>query len=72
MTHQMNHPPVFELEKKAGCRYMLVTAVAKRARQIMLKKDGTDVKPVSKAIEELYNDELEVKYPGEYYQASEK
>ena len=33
MSHQMNDPPVVELENIAGCRYMLVTAVAKRARQ---------------------------------------
>ena len=72
MSHQMNHPPVFELEKKAGCRYMLVTAVAKRARQIMLLKEVSDVKPVARAIEELYNDELEIKYPNEYFQSSEK
>ena len=72
MSHQMNHPPVFELEKKAGCRYMLVTAVAKRARQIITRKEDCDVKPVAKAIEELYNDELEVKYPNEYFQSSEK
>ena len=36
MSHQMNHPPVVELENIAGCRYMLVTAVAKRARQLLL------------------------------------
>ena len=72
MSHQMNHPPVFELEKKAGCRYMLVTTVAKRARQIMLRKEVTDVKPVARAIEELNNDELEIHYPSEYFQSSEK
>lgn len=72
MSHQMNHPPVFELEKKAGCRYMLVTTVAKRARQIMLLKEVSDVKPVARAIEELNNDELEIKYPNEYFQSSEK
>ncbi|MBQ1685584.1 MAG: DNA-directed RNA polymerase subunit omega [Clostridia bacterium] len=72
MNRQMNHPPVFELEKKAGCRYMLVTTVAKRARQIMLSKPTGDVKPVAQAIDELYNDELTVKYPAEYFQPSEK
>ena len=36
MSHQMNHPPVVELENIAGCRYMLVTAVAKRARQLLV------------------------------------
>ena len=72
MAHQMNHPPVFELEKKAGCRYMLVTTVAKRARQILAKKEPSDVKPVARAIDELNNGELEIKYPNEYFQSSEK
>lgn len=72
MSHQMNHPPVFELEKKAGCRYMLVTTVARRARQILLSKPAGDVKPVAQAIDELYNDELNIKYPSEYFQSSEK
>ncbi len=72
MTHQMNHPPVFELEKKAGCRYMLVTAVAKRARQIIARDEDCPMKPVAKAIEELYSGELEVKFPPEYFQSSEK
>lgn len=72
MNHQMNHPPVVELENKAGCRYMLVTAVARRARQIIAKKQQSDRKPVTQAVEELYNDELEIKYPNEYYQTSEK
>ena len=62
MSHQMNHPPVVELENIAGCRYMLVTAVAKRARQLL----------VAKAVDELYNGELCVRYPAEYYQTSEK
>lgn len=72
MSRQMNHPPVVELETKAGCRYMLVTTVAKRARQILSKKEPSDIKPVAQAIDELYNDELNIKYPGEYFQSSEK
>ena len=72
MKRQMNHPPVFELESKAGCRYMLVTTVAKRARQIMLNKEQHELKPVAQAIDELYNDELEVKFPSEYLSTSEK
>ncbi len=72
MNHQMNHPPVVELENKAGCRYMLVTTVARRARQIIAKKQQSDLKPVTQAVDELYNDELEIKYPSEYYQTSEK
>ena len=59
MSHQMNHPPVVELENIAGCRYMLVTAVAKRARQLLVsKEESSDKKPVAKAVDELYNGEL--------------
>ncbi len=73
MSHQMNHPPVVELENIAGCRYMLVTAVAKRARQLLVsKEESSDKKPVAKAVDELYNGELCIRYPAEYYQTSEK
>lgn len=44
MSHQMNHPPVVELENIAGCRYMLVTAVAKRARQLLVSKEESSDK----------------------------
>ena len=72
MNHQMNHPPVVELERKAGCRYMLVTAVARRARQLIASKQHSELKPVTQAVDELYADELTLKYPNEYYQTSEK
>ena len=72
MSHQMNHPPVVELENKAGCRYMLVTTVARRARQIIAKKQYSELKPVTQAVDELYSGELDIKYPSEYYQTSEK
>ena len=68
----MNRPPVNEIEEKAGCRYMLVTSVAKRARQIM--KSGEDIgneKPVSIAVDELNQDNLTIKYPEEYKKTSE-
>ena len=68
----MNQPPVNEMEVKAGCRYMLVTSVAKRARQIM--KSGEDIgneKPVSIAVDELNQDKLTIKYPEEYKKTSE-
>lgn len=68
----MNQPPVNRIEVKAGCRYMLVTSVAKRARQIM--RSGEDIgneKPVSIAVEELNNDKLTIKYPEEYKKTSE-
>ena len=67
----MNRPPVNEIEVKAGCRYMLVTSVAKRARQIM--RSGEDIgneKPVSIAVDELNNDKLEIHYPEEYKKTS--
>lgn len=71
MEHQMNHPPVVELEKKVGCRYVLVTTIAKRARQILVSKTSPDVKPVAQAVEELNEGKLEIKYPSEYYQTTE-
>ena len=60
----MNYPPLNELQAKAGCRYLLVTTVAKRARQHPEKLD--DRKPVSVAVDELYNDKLEIITPEEY------
>ena len=63
----MNKPPVNELVDKVGCRYMLVTAVAKRARQLMKKPEELkDRKPVSEAVEELWADKLNITYPTEY------
>ncbi|MBR3460271.1 MAG: DNA-directed RNA polymerase subunit omega [Clostridia bacterium] len=68
----MNQPPVNKIEVKAGCRYMLVTSVAKRARQIMRSnKDIGNEKPVSIAVEELNDDKLEIHYPEEYNRTSE-
>ena len=62
----LNRPAINDLVKKAGCRYMLVTAVAKRARQLQdhpEKLNGR--KPVSAAVEELYNGEITVTAPDE-------
>ncbi len=72
----MNQPPVNEMEEKAGCRYMLVTSVARRARQIMQKmqQDKEDVgmeKPVSIAVDELERGRLHIHYPEEYNKTSE-
>ncbi|MBO4305872.1 MAG: DNA-directed RNA polymerase subunit omega [Clostridia bacterium] len=68
----MNQPPVNKIEVKAGCRYMLVTSVAKRARQIMRSnEDIGNEKPVSIAVEELNDDKLEIHYPEEYNRTSE-
>lgn len=64
----MMNLPLNELIEKAGCRYMLVTAVAQRARQLQSDPDRLgDRKPVSVAVDELYHDELAVDPPKEYY-----
>ena len=63
----MNKPPVNELQEKVGCRYMLVTTVAKRARQLLEQPDKIeDRKPVSVAVEELHEGKLNVSYPEDY------
>ncbi len=66
----MNNPPVNELQDKVGTRYMLVTVVAKRARQIIAEEnaDGKEkeLKPVSYAVNELYKDKLDMVFPEEY------
>lgn len=63
----MNNPPLNELQDKVGTRYMLVTVVAKRARQLVQMPDKIgNRKPVSVAIEELYDDTLSIQYPEEY------
>ena len=65
----MMNLPLNELIEKAGCRYMLVTAVAQRARQLQNDPEHLgDRKPVSVAVDELYHDELDVEPPKEYYQ----
>lgn len=72
MNNPMNRPPVVELENKAGCRYMLVSVVSKRARQIQSSNKSTQKKPVAQAVEELYKGDLKINFPAEYYQNSEK
>lgn len=66
----MINQPLNELiEKAGGCRYMLVTAVAQRARQLQNDPDKlAERKPVTVAVEELYSDELTLEYPKEFYQ----
>lgn len=62
----LNRPALNELVQKAGCRYLLVTAVAKRARQLQEHPERLNGrKPVSAAVEELYNDEIIVTPPEE-------
>ncbi len=63
----MNYPGVTELVDKVGCRYMLVMAVARRARQLLNDPDKLGEKnPVTKAVEELYSDKITLDYPEEY------
>ncbi len=58
----MNYPPIDELIEKAGSRYALVTAVAKRARGMMeVKEENDGDKPVSEAVMELYEGKLVIK-----------
>lgn len=65
----MMNLPLNELIEKSGCRYMLVTAVAQRARQLQADPEKLgERKPVSVAVDELYHDELAIEYPKEYYQ----
>lgn len=49
----MIHPPIDELAQKADSRYELVTAISKRAREIIAKDSHISEKPVTMAIEEL-------------------
>ncbi|MEG1559873.1 MAG: DNA-directed RNA polymerase subunit omega [Clostridia bacterium] len=57
----MNYPPVNELEDILGCRYLVVTAVAKRARQLISNPEELgDMKPVSAAVDDLYKGRISV------------
>lgn len=57
----MNKPELNELIKKVGCRYTLVTAVAMRARQLQDDPEKLgNRKPVSVAVNEIYNGQIAV------------
>ena len=68
----MLYPPMSELAAKAGSRYLLVNLVARRARNIAAAGVPTpppagraageplDTKPVSMAIDEVYDGRLQV------------
>lgn len=63
----MNTPGVTELVDMVGCRYMLVMAVARRARQLLNDPDKLGEKnPVTMAVEELYSGKITLDYPEEY------
>lgn len=61
----MLYPPMGELVDKTGSRYQLVNLVARRARNISANAQETgDVlndKPVSIAIDEVYEGELSIR-----------
>lgn len=60
----MLNPPINELIAKAGSRYSLVIAASKRARQIIegepLYIETDSIKPVTIAMQEIYDDMIEV------------
>ena len=57
----MLYPPMSELAAKAGSRYLLVNLVARRARNIAAAAgEPLDTKPVSMAIDEVYDGRLQV------------
>lgn len=59
----MNRPSLNELVEKAGCRYMLVTAVSARARQLQDNPDKLqNRKPVSVAVDEIYRGDVVLKH----------
>ena len=56
----MLYPPMSVLAEKAGSRYLLVNLVARRARNIAAAGEPLDTKPVSMAIDEVYDGRLQV------------
>ena len=60
----INKPAFGDLYKRVPYRYMLVSAVSKRARQLVGQEDiiGSR-KPVSFAVDELNEGKLQVTYP---------
>lgn len=54
----MLYPEITKLVKKAGSRYSLVIATAKRARQLASENPNGGDKNVSRAIEEIATDKV--------------
>ena len=64
MITMMKKPSIIDLQNKVNCRYMLVSIVAKRARQLVGEDELlSNQKAVSYAVNELNNDELDITYP---------
>ena len=61
----MLYPPMSELVKKVGSRYLLVNLVSRRAREISQKAEDNEEplerKPISIAIDEVYTGKLTIK-----------
>ncbi len=65
----MNKPALNDMIDKVGCRYMLVTAVAKRARQLLEDPEKLDdAKPVSMAVEEIDAGKVSMEFSEAYLQ----
>jgi len=66
----MLYPPVPELLEHVEGRYLLVNAIAKRARQISVEAEENSVslmeKPVTLAIHEIYDGKYAVEMKEEY------
>ena len=64
----MLYPPMAELVKKVGSRYLLVNLVSRRARDIAQKAEEEgeplDTKPISMAIDEVYTGKLTITSQG--------
>ena len=58
MIKMMIDPPIDKLIKKAECRYALVCAVSKRAKQLVTQEqevlEEKKIKPISLACQEIY------------------
>lgn len=57
-------PPIDKIIKKADCRYELVCAVSKRARDL-IQQDGAhlreqNLKPITVAAKEIYEDKVRI------------
>jgi len=63
----MLYPSLASLLKQVNSRYLLVNIIARRARDISsyAGDDGSDEKPVSRAIDEIAAGELRVTIPDE-------
>ncbi len=60
----MLNPPINELLNISGSRYALVIATSKRARKLidgeMPLIESKSIKPISVAIDEIYNGKVEI------------